>query len=245
MTSDKPSPSAKEKAKAFGPPTRASPRLAALRSQSAVNSQPETPVIPAVPAPATAKRTARMFVKSYSMKLVYRDGPSNIVPTPSFPPKKRLIQKEAGESTSKATVQSFRKQSQRIAALGRPSPNAPKDDSELELALEDTVHEIVEMDEEVEEDPEEDPEEAPQNAGIEEEEEEDPEEDPEEESAAEEVLCGEDNYVDYWALVDFESENAVGDDPRFWNYDGDLLEALLGAAPTHLQQTTRHMIAPQ
>ncbi|MED6209981.1 hypothetical protein PIB30_059802 [Stylosanthes scabra] len=204
-------------------------RLAALRSQSTAKPQPGVPVTPAVPAPATAKQTARMSVKSYSIKLANRDGPSNIAPTLSLPPKKPPIQKAAGEGTSKAAAQSIRRRSQRIATLGRPSPSAPKErvvivvssDSKPEPALEDTIHEILEMDEEVEEDPKEDPEEAPQDAGIEEEEE-DPEEDPEEESAAEKVLHGEDDYDDYWDLVESNSESSIGNDPRFWNYDGDL-----------------------
>ncbi|MED6138833.1 hypothetical protein PIB30_078191 [Stylosanthes scabra] len=66
IASDKPSPSTKGNAKAYGPPTRASPRFAALRSQSVANPRPETPVIPAV-----------------------------IAPTPSLPPKKRPIRKVA------------------------------------------------------------------------------------------------------------------------------------------------------
>ncbi|MED6201356.1 hypothetical protein PIB30_094146, partial [Stylosanthes scabra] len=102
MARNRPSLSAKGKTKAYGPPTRASPRLVALRSQSAANSQPEAPVTPAVPGPATAKRIARMSVKSYSMKLADRDGPSNIAPKPSLPPKKHPIQKAASEGTSKA-----------------------------------------------------------------------------------------------------------------------------------------------
>ncbi|MED6207080.1 hypothetical protein PIB30_032532 [Stylosanthes scabra] len=211
MARNGPPPSAKGKAKAYGPPTRASPRLVALRSQSAIKSQPEAPVTPAVPALATAKRIARMLVNSYSMKLADRDGPSNIAPTPSLPPKKRPIQKAAGEGTSKC-----------ITALGRPYTSTPKEqivivvgsDSEPEPALEDTIHKIVEMAED----------EAPQNAGVKEEEEyeEEPEEDPVEESVVELVLRKEDDYADYWALVDSESKNAARDDPCFWNYDGDL-----------------------
>ncbi|MED6215419.1 hypothetical protein PIB30_113473, partial [Stylosanthes scabra] len=45
------SPSTKGKGKAYGPPTRASSRLAALRSQSAANPPLETPVTPAGIAP--------------------------------------------------------------------------------------------------------------------------------------------------------------------------------------------------
>ncbi|MED6220934.1 hypothetical protein PIB30_049552 [Stylosanthes scabra] len=88
----RPSPSAKGKAKAYEPPTRSSPRLAALRSQSAANPHPEAPVTTTVPA-STARRAALISIKSYSMKLSERDNPSNTEPTPSLPPKKRPIQK--------------------------------------------------------------------------------------------------------------------------------------------------------
>ncbi|MED6116057.1 hypothetical protein PIB30_096541 [Stylosanthes scabra] len=164
MDRNGPAPSAKGKAKAYGPPTRASPRLVALRSQSVANPRPEIPV------------------------------PSNIAPTPSLPPKKRPIQKAAGEGTSKAATQSFRRQSQRIAAIGRTFTQAPNEQ------------------------------EAPQDTEVEEEEEEeeDPEEDPKEESAAKEVLREEDDFADYWELMDSESEDAAGDDLHFWNFDGDL-----------------------
>ncbi|MED6152610.1 hypothetical protein PIB30_093654 [Stylosanthes scabra] len=120
MARNGPSASAKGKAKAYGPPTRASPRLAALRSQAAINSQPEAPVTPAVLALAIAKWTARMS-----------------------PPKKRPIQNAAGEGTSKATAQSFHRRSHRIAAIGRSFTQAPKEqeviaisnDSEKEPAI--------------------------------------------------------------------------------------------------------------
>ncbi|MED6223381.1 hypothetical protein PIB30_073486 [Stylosanthes scabra] len=113
-----------------------------------------------------------MFVKSYSMKLADRGSPSNVAPTLSLPPKKCPIPvptKASGEDTSKATTKTICRRSQRIAAKGGSSTNAPKEkvviaissDSEPELKLEDTIHEIVEMDRDQEEDPEEDPEEAP------------------------------------------------------------------------------------
>ncbi|MED6109418.1 hypothetical protein PIB30_033394 [Stylosanthes scabra] len=68
---------AKGKATAYGPPTQASPRLAAMRARLAASSRPETPDAPVTPAPPTAKRTARISMKYYSMKLADRDGPSN------------------------------------------------------------------------------------------------------------------------------------------------------------------------
>ncbi|MED6221885.1 hypothetical protein PIB30_059112 [Stylosanthes scabra] len=70
------SPLAKGKAIAYGPPTRTSPRLAAMRACLAANSRPEIPDAPVTPAPPIARRTARISVKYYSMKLVDRDGPS-------------------------------------------------------------------------------------------------------------------------------------------------------------------------
>ncbi|MED6149742.1 hypothetical protein PIB30_065538 [Stylosanthes scabra] len=73
------SPSAKGKAKVYGPPTRASHRLAALRSQPVANRQPETPVTPTIGAP-----------------------------TSTLPPKKHPIPKKAGEGTSKVASRSFR-----------------------------------------------------------------------------------------------------------------------------------------
>ncbi|MED6195770.1 hypothetical protein PIB30_041081, partial [Stylosanthes scabra] len=183
MARNGPSPSTKGKGKAFGPPTRASPRLAALRSQSAASPQPETPVTPAV-----------------------------IAPTPSLPPKKRPIQKAAGEGTSKAAARSFRRRSQRIAAIGRTFIQAPKEQEVIAInSYSEPEPEIVEKDEDVEEDSEE----APQDAGIEEEEEEeDPDEDPEEENAAEEGVREEDDFADYWPLVDSDSEGSVGNVTR-------------------------------
>ncbi|MED6112376.1 hypothetical protein PIB30_061168 [Stylosanthes scabra] len=77
MARNAPSPLAKGKAKVYGPPTRASPRLAAMRARLAANSRPATPDAHATAAPPTARRTARISVKYYSMKLAERDGPSN------------------------------------------------------------------------------------------------------------------------------------------------------------------------
>ncbi|MED6113185.1 hypothetical protein PIB30_068516 [Stylosanthes scabra] len=71
--------------KAYGSPTRASPRLIALRAQAATIPTPKAPVAPAVPAPLTARRTARISVKYYSMKLADRGGPSNVAPVDNDP----------------------------------------------------------------------------------------------------------------------------------------------------------------
>ncbi|MED6158811.1 hypothetical protein PIB30_036224 [Stylosanthes scabra] len=136
MDRNGPSPSAKGKAKAYGHPTRASPRLAALRAQVATNLTPEAPVVPAVPVPPTTRRTARISVKYYSMKLADMGGPFNVAPADN-------------------------------------DPIEVSSDSESELKPEDTIKNLVEMEEEPEEDPEEDPGE-------------DPEEDLEEENQGEE-----------------------------------------------------------
>ncbi|MED6186948.1 hypothetical protein PIB30_071642 [Stylosanthes scabra] len=124
MARNGPSPSAKGKGKVHGPPTRTSPRLVALRAQGAVNPTAEAPFTPAVPAPPTTRRTARIFVKYYSMKLADRGGPSNVAPVDNDPIK--------------------------ISS-----------DSESELKPEDTIRNLVEIEEEPEKDPEEDPEEEP------------------------------------------------------------------------------------
>ncbi|MED6164007.1 hypothetical protein PIB30_085443 [Stylosanthes scabra] len=67
-------PSAKEKAKVYGPPTRASPWLVAMRARLAANSHRATRDAHAIPAPPIARRTARISVK-YFEKLAERDGP--------------------------------------------------------------------------------------------------------------------------------------------------------------------------
>ncbi|MED6149645.1 hypothetical protein PIB30_064533 [Stylosanthes scabra] len=75
MARNGPSASAKGKAKVYGPPTRASPRLAAMRARLAANTR----LAMRTPAPPIAKRTARISVKYYSKKLAERDGLSNAV----------------------------------------------------------------------------------------------------------------------------------------------------------------------
>ncbi|MED6185514.1 hypothetical protein PIB30_057850 [Stylosanthes scabra] len=149
------------------------------------------------------------------------------LPTPSLPPKKRPIiiaalvsPLLAGKGTSKISAKPIHRHSQRIAARGGPSTATPKEkvfieissDGEPEPKPEDTIRKVVEMDE----DPEEDPKEAPLDTEVEE----GPEDDPEEEQyEVEEHFHREDDYGDYWQLEDSDSENVLGDDPCFWNYD--------------------------
>ncbi|MED6171756.1 hypothetical protein PIB30_043725 [Stylosanthes scabra] len=82
MAGDKPSPSA---FKAYELPTRASPRLAALRARSAATPYLEAPITPAVRAPDTTRKTARISVKNYSMRLANRGGPSIVSPITNTP----------------------------------------------------------------------------------------------------------------------------------------------------------------
>ncbi|MED6114954.1 hypothetical protein PIB30_085470 [Stylosanthes scabra] len=161
-----PSPTAKGKGKAYGPPTRASPRLAALRSQSATKPQPETPVTP------TCCHCAKTELASQETSY------------PKAPKEQEVIA---------------------VSSDSEPEP------------------EIAGENEDVGEDPEEGPGEAHQDTEMEEEEEEeDPKEDPEEENVAEEGVHEEDDFADHWALVRSDSEDSIGNDYRFWNYDGDL-----------------------
>ncbi|MED6128462.1 hypothetical protein PIB30_098174 [Stylosanthes scabra] len=174
------------------PQLQSLPKLAALRSQPVANCQPETPVTPTINAP-----------------------------TLTLLPKKRPIQKVAGEGTSKAAARSFRRRSQRIVAIGRTFFQLSEKQEVIAVSSDsDPKPEMVKEVEEVEEDPEEDPVEAPQGIGIEEEDEEDPEEDPIEENVAEDGVRKEDDFADYWALVRSDSENSVGNDYRFTGNSG-------------------------
>ncbi|MED6150225.1 hypothetical protein PIB30_070336, partial [Stylosanthes scabra] len=142
--------------------------------------------------------------------------PTTNVSTSSLPPKKRPIQKAAGEGTSKAAARSFRRRSQRIAAIGRTFFQVSEEQEVIAVSNDfEPEPEIVKEFEKVEEDPKEDPVEAPQGAEIEEEDKEDPKEDPMEENAAEEGVREEDDFAYYWALVRSDSENSVGNDYRF------------------------------
>ncbi|MED6123807.1 hypothetical protein PIB30_052957 [Stylosanthes scabra] len=130
MARNGPSPSAKGKAKAYGPPTPASPKLAALRARSVANPQPETPTTPAV-----------------------------IAPTPSLPPKKRPSQKTAGRTFIQApkeqeviAVSIDSEPEPEIAEKNEDVEEDPEEGSE-------EAHQGARMEEgeEEEEDPEEDP----------------------------------------------------------------------------------------
>ncbi|MED6184978.1 hypothetical protein PIB30_052561 [Stylosanthes scabra] len=68
MARDGPSPSAKGKAKVRTLPTRALPRLTALRAQASTPS-PATISLPAVPALAVARRSARISTRAPEPKL--------------------------------------------------------------------------------------------------------------------------------------------------------------------------------
>ncbi|MED6115581.1 hypothetical protein PIB30_091987 [Stylosanthes scabra] len=119
-------------------------------------------------------------------------------------------------SNPKGSTQSFKRRSQRIAAIGRTFFQPPKKQEAITISSDpEPEPEKVEEAEDVEEDPEEDPVETPQGAGIKEDDKENPEEDPMEENAAEEGVRVEDDFTDYRALVRSDSENRVGNDYRF------------------------------
>ncbi|MED6152565.1 hypothetical protein PIB30_093245 [Stylosanthes scabra] len=240
MARNRSSPSTKGKAKVYGPPTRAPPRLAALRSQSAANPQPKTPVTPTISAP-----------------------------TSSLPRKKRPIQKTAGEGTSKDAAQSFKSCSsfilvelglQRGWALVQilkipilafinflPDVTARWWGGECvgawsALTPRLTADHVVARVRRAVARPGQNPPEwllgdhaiarcpstnfnpnfivknlliTAQGARINENDKENPEEDPMEENAAKEGVRVEDDFVDYWALVRSDSENSVGNNYRF------------------------------
>ncbi|MED6194583.1 hypothetical protein PIB30_029961 [Stylosanthes scabra] len=125
--------------------THHSPRLVALRSQEAAHLQPQAPVTPAIS-----------------------------TPTSRLPLKKRPIQREAGEGTSKVVATSSRRRSQRLTTLSRTFHLAPKEqeviaissDSEPEPALKEASNGVAGKDE-TEDKPGEDPKEVPQNPKVE------------------------------------------------------------------------------
>ncbi|MED6198643.1 hypothetical protein PIB30_068434 [Stylosanthes scabra] len=190
------------------------------------------------------------------MKLTDRGGPSNVAPTPSLPPKNRPIHiatKAAGEGKSKATAKPIRRRSQRLAAKGGTSTNAPieqvviaiSSDSEAKPYLEYTIREVVEMDE----DHKEDPAEEPPDAELEE----DPQEIPKKrvklkKFSAEKMITW--TTGTSWNLIRRMTLEMIPVSRimmvisligRMRNHS----TALLGAAPDRLQQFSRRMNAPQ
>ncbi|MED6170481.1 hypothetical protein PIB30_031360 [Stylosanthes scabra] len=189
-------PSAKGKDKAYGAPTRDSPRLSAMRAQ----------------------------MPPFSPALLPSLTPSLPLTKRPIPPDALDPHLAATKITPDVSAQSICRRYQRIAARGGCSVSKPKEkvvitissDDEPGPKLEDTLEEKAELDEDEnqEEDPEEDPEEVPQDAEVEEEQEY-YEEDPEKvEGEAEKILQGEDDFADYFALEVFDSIDVVGDNPH-------------------------------
>ncbi|MED6158100.1 hypothetical protein PIB30_029535 [Stylosanthes scabra] len=87
MARNGPSSSAKGKGKVYGPPTRASPRLAALRAQATANGVPEAPTIPVASGPPRLSRKLRRRVKYFMERkqLAPRDAPLNIASSSTNP----------------------------------------------------------------------------------------------------------------------------------------------------------------
>ncbi|MED6126403.1 hypothetical protein PIB30_078012 [Stylosanthes scabra] len=78
MARNGPSPSAKGKGKIYRPPTRTSPRLAALQAQAATNLALETPDKLATTTPSTLSRKPRMRIKYFTKQLTDREDHPNI-----------------------------------------------------------------------------------------------------------------------------------------------------------------------
>ncbi|MED6159321.1 hypothetical protein PIB30_041320 [Stylosanthes scabra] len=68
----------KGKGKIYGPPTRASPRLAALRARAATDLTLETPDAPVAATPSALGRKLRMRVKYFTKQLAARDNPPSV-----------------------------------------------------------------------------------------------------------------------------------------------------------------------
>ncbi|MED6175337.1 hypothetical protein PIB30_077385 [Stylosanthes scabra] len=187
------SPLAKGKGKARGLPTRASPRLVALRSQAAAQNQLGTPVTPAIN-----------------------------TPTLSLPIKKRPLNKAAGEGTPKAAAKYFRRRYLRIATISRTFMQAPKEqgvnaissDPKLEPAPKDANRETAKMDGDEEEDLKEEPKKVPNvedEAKLE-----------EAGNGPGEHLHGEYDPVTHFANEISESIDLLANNDHLWNYGGNL-----------------------
>ncbi|MED6123250.1 hypothetical protein PIB30_047405 [Stylosanthes scabra] len=99
MARSRPSPSAKGKAKAYAPPTRASPRLAALWAKAS----PPSPTPPPSPVPSLPLKKRAIPYATLVPPLAARKG------------------------TSKMSAQPIHRRSQRIIARGGTSTSAPKE----------------------------------------------------------------------------------------------------------------------
>ncbi|MED6124938.1 hypothetical protein PIB30_063748 [Stylosanthes scabra] len=111
MACTRSNPLAKGKTKAYKPPLRASPRLAALRSQGIVQPQLQAPDIPA-----------------------------ENIPMPILPPKKRLTYRMAGEGSSRKDTKPPCRRSQQIVALHRAKNQALEEHEVIALSS-DSEHE--------------------------------------------------------------------------------------------------------
>ncbi|MED6148561.1 hypothetical protein PIB30_054265 [Stylosanthes scabra] len=111
MACTRSSPLAKGKTKVYRPPTRASPRLASLRSQGTVQPQFQAPVTPV----------------------------ENIA-TSILPLKKCLTYQMAGEGSSRVGTKAPCRRSQRIAALHRAKKQASEEHEVIALSS-DSDHE--------------------------------------------------------------------------------------------------------
>ncbi|MED6176408.1 hypothetical protein PIB30_087937 [Stylosanthes scabra] len=193
----------KGKGKIYGPPTRASPRLATLRAQAATNLACETPDTPAVTAISTLGRKPRMRVKYLTKQLAARDAPPSIGSTSRNPI--AISSDSEKEDPEMDSAEESEEVPEYIPKNG-PTENQNPGEEEPEGSVAD--HEMdPNLDSEEEQDPEEEEEEDPEE---EEEEEENPEEEEkpdeehemeEEQEEAERDPNDNDEFQDYFALA--------------------------------------------
>ncbi|MED6187896.1 hypothetical protein PIB30_080942 [Stylosanthes scabra] len=183
----------KEKGKIYGPPTRASPRLATLRTQAATNLAHETLDTPAVTATFALCRKPRMRVKYLTKQLAARDAPPSIGSTSRNPT--AVSSDSEKEDPEMDSTEESEEVPEYISENG-PAENQNPGEEEPEGPR--AGHEIdPNLDSEKEEDPEKEEEEDP-------EEEEEPEEEhemEEEQEEAERDPNDDDEFQDYFALV--------------------------------------------
>ncbi|MED6188604.1 hypothetical protein PIB30_087494 [Stylosanthes scabra] len=157
-----------EKGKIYGPPTRASLRLAALWARAATNLTLETPDTPAVAAPSTLGRKPRMNVKYFTKQLAARDNPPSMGPTswnsidissdseeedPEEDPKEEKPEEENPEMNSEEEV--LENIPEEGLAADQDLEDEEPEEEDLEM-IPDQDMEDEEMEEETEQDPNDD-----------------------------------------------------------------------------------------
>ncbi|MED6107755.1 hypothetical protein PIB30_017021 [Stylosanthes scabra] len=165
-------PKSKGKGKVYGPLTRASPRLAALRAQVAARNAPEAPITPASFAPPNLGRKPRMRVKYFTERRILAErDPSAYTVSSSANPMDISSELEEEEDLEEEKEEENTEDKSEEAPEYIPGAESIEEEEVLNYVPGEgaEVEEEEESEEDLEEDPKEDPEEEPV---------EDPEEDP-------------------------------------------------------------------